>query len=266
MLLVGRRQQQRGGVDGTAGDHDHVGRVLLRLAVALTTTAVTERPPGSVSRRSTRELVCRVTFGCCSAGSTQTTCASAFARTRQAKPSHVAQRMHGLRSGLASSIMIPIGSGKGVRPAPLRSWASCSIRGSWLMAGKRVGRARRRVERVDAALAVHVVQVLGLRVPGLEVVVRQRPLGRDAVDVVNGAEVTLAHAEQDRAVDLGVAADVVVLLRVELLAVLVDPLPGVAVAEVAPDGARVPVLASRAGTSRRARAAGSACPWPRARR
>ena len=38
-----------------------------------TTTVVTERPPASVSRRTTRARVRRVTFGCRSAGSTQAT-------------------------------------------------------------------------------------------------------------------------------------------------------------------------------------------------
>jgi hypothetical protein len=102
--------------------------------------------------------------------------------------------------------------------------------------------ARRRIERLDPPLAVDVVKVLGLRVPGLEVGVAERPRRRDAVDVLDRTEVALAHPEQHRAVDLGVAADVVVLLGVELLAVLVGPVPGVAVAQVAPDRHRAPVL------------------------
>ena len=67
------------------------------------------------------------------------TAASALPLTRQAKPSQVAQRMHAERQGAASSSMMPIGSGNGCRPAPLRSADSWSIRGSWLIAGKGYG-------------------------------------------------------------------------------------------------------------------------------
>src|SRR6516162_6284343 len=100
-----------------------------------TMTLLTEPPSGLVSRRTTRELVRRVTLGWRRAGSTHTTWASALALTRQANPSQVEHRMHGLVPGFCSSIMIPRGRANGVSPAPLRSWASCSIRASWLMAG-----------------------------------------------------------------------------------------------------------------------------------
>jgi hypothetical protein len=63
-----------------------------------------------------------------------------------------------------------------------------------------------------------VVQILRACVVGLEVGIGERPGGRDAVDVLDLAEITLAETEQDRPVDLGVAADVVVLLRREFLA------------------------------------------------
>jgi hypothetical protein len=43
--------------------------------------------------------------------------------------------MQRLRSGLRSSIMMPIGSQNGVSPAVARSPASCSMRGSWLIGG-----------------------------------------------------------------------------------------------------------------------------------
>src|SRR5207248_5687981 len=73
--------------------------------------------------------------------------------------------------------------------------------------------------------------------------VRDRPGGRDAVDVADLPEVALAEAEQDRAVDLGVAADVVVLLGIELLAGAgAGPVAGVAVAQVRPDRLGLPVL------------------------
>src|SRR5215207_5490307 len=60
--------------------------------------------------------------------------------------------------------------------------------------------------------------------------------------MAHGPEVALAEAEQHGAVDLGVAADVVVLLGVELATVLVDPQPRVAVPQLPPHDAGVPVV------------------------
>ena len=86
-----------------------------------------------------------------------------------------------------------------------------------------VRRARPRLGRIDAALAVDLIEVLGLRVVRLELVVADRPRRRDAAVVANLAEVLLAQPEQRGAVELGVAADVVVGVRMERLAVLVLP-------------------------------------------
>ena len=60
------------------------------------------------------------------------------------------------------------------------------------------------------------VQVLGLGVVGLEVVVGDRPGRRDPAVVPELAEVLGSQAEQGRAVELGVAPDVVVDLGLEL--------------------------------------------------
>ena len=57
--------------------------------------------------------------------------------------------------------------------------------------GERVRRARRRLGRILAARAVHLVELLGQRVVGLELVVGDRPGGRDAVVVPQLAEVLL---------------------------------------------------------------------------
>ena len=84
---------------------------------------------------------------------------------------------------------------------------------------ERVRRARRRLGRVLAARAVHLVALLGERVVRLHLVVADRPAGRDAVVVGELAEVLLAQAVQRRAVELGGAADEVVHLRLERLAV-----------------------------------------------
>ena len=87
----------------------------------------------------------------------------------------------------------------------------------------RVRRARRRLGRVLPAGAVHLVEVLGLRVVRLELVVLDRPRGRDAVVVAELAEVLLAEPVERGAVELGRPADEVVDLRLERLAFLVVP-------------------------------------------
>ena len=72
-------------------------------------------------------------------------------------------------------------------------------------------------------LAVHQVQVLGLGVVRLEILIADRPRGRDAAVMADLAEVLRPQAEQGRAVELRVSADVVVDLRRELVAVAVQP-------------------------------------------
>ena len=68
----------------------------------------------------------------------------------------------------------------------------------------------RRFGRILAYLAVHLVQLLGLTVEGLEIVVAERPRRRHAVMVTGLLEVTTAKAGQACTVELGVAADPVV--------------------------------------------------------
>ena len=76
---------------------------------------------------------------------------------------------------------------------------------------------------VLAGVAVDLVQLLGLGVPRLEVVVGQRPRRGEAVDVADLAEVLRTQPVERGAVELGGAADVVVDLRLERLAVGVVP-------------------------------------------
>ena len=95
---------------------------------------------------------------------------------------------------------------------------------------------------VLAVRPVHLVEPLGLGVPGLELVVAQRPGRRDPVHVLNLAEVRGPQPVQRGAVHLGGPADVVVHLRLERFAVRV--VPGV-VGDVFPvheHGLRVPVV------------------------
>ena len=79
--------------------------------------------------------VSSIAFGWRKAGATQTTCASAFACTRQGNPSQVAHRMQALFCGFCSSSIMPTGSGNGRCPARARSSESCWMRGSCDTAG-----------------------------------------------------------------------------------------------------------------------------------
>ena len=88
---------------------------------------------------------------------------------------------------------------------------------------ERIGRARGRLGRVLAARSVHLVELLGLRVVRLQLVVGDRPGRRDAVMVAELSEVLLAEAIERGAVELRRAADEVVHLRLERLALLVVP-------------------------------------------
>ena len=107
---------------------------------------------------------------------------------------------------------------------------------------ERVGRARRRLGRILAARAVHLVELLRLGVVRLELVVGDRPRGRDAVVVVDLAEVLGAQPVERCAVELGRAADEVVDLRLKRLALLVVPGVRGHVAVVDEDVRRLPVL------------------------
>jgi len=80
-----------------------------------------------------------------------------------------------------------------------------------------------RLGRVLAAGAVHLVELLRLRVVRLELVVGDRPRRRQPVVVPQLAEVLLAQAIQRRPVQLRGSADEVVDLRLERRAALVEP-------------------------------------------
>ena len=112
---------------------------------------------------------------------------------------------------------------EGVEPELLQVVAELLDAG--LVGDRRVGvlRAGVALARVLAVLAVHQVEVLGLGVVGLEVVVGDGPGRGDAAVVAQLAEVLRSQPEQGRPVELGVAADVVVDLGLEVAAVPVVP-------------------------------------------
>ena len=78
-------------------------------------------------------------------------------------------------------------------------------------------------ERILAALPMHLKQRFGLRVIRLEHVVAERPCRRHAAGMLHLAKVAFAQPEQGRAVNLRIAADVVVQRRAEGVALGVGP-------------------------------------------
>ena len=62
---------------------------------------------------------------------------------------------------------------------------------------------------------MHMEQPFGFGVIGLERLVFERPGGRDAVLVADFVEIALAQAQQRRAIDFGIAADVIVQARMK---------------------------------------------------
>src|SRR5690349_18180280 len=70
---------------------------------------------------------------------------------------------------------------------------------------------------------MHLIQIFGLRVVGLEIVIADRPGRRESAVVAQFAEIFFAQAEQRGAVKLGVAADVVVGVGMQIFAVFIKP-------------------------------------------
>ena len=97
-----------------------------------------------------------------------------------------------------------------------------------------------RLGRVLIRRAAHLIELLGLCVPGFQLLIGKWPCRRDsAAGEFEFGKILFAVAEQHRAVEFRVAADDVVIPRVEGLAVLVEPglfRPEMAALE---DGARI---------------------------
>ena len=167
--------------------------------------------------------------------------------------------MQALRARSDSSSRMPHGPRTGGTPWPQARRRSPA---GGLMADRRprVWLGQGPFGGVLAVHAVHLVEPLGLGVPGLELVVAERPGRRDPVDVLDLAEVLGPQAVEGGAVELGGAPDEVVDLGLERGAVAVVP----GVLRDVPARRRTPRRAtsspSPAAGSRPARAAGSACP------
>ena len=245
MFVVGRRQQQSGRVGGAAGDDHDPGPVGLDSAVLLDDhlgdggagrvgaqlhgpRVRHQRDVGELHRRSDRDRL-RVGLGVHQAGeSVAVHAANAGGEGRLALVEQdAARRMKRLVAG-AHQIVVKLLDARLVRDGRVRIRA-----------------AGGRIDRVLAARAVNLIEVLRAHVVGLQVGVGDRPGRRQAVVVPELAEVALAQAVERGAVHLGRAADEVVDARLERLAVLVEPglLGDVAVVDEDVGGAPVLLLA-----------------------
>ena len=123
----------------------------------------------------------------------------------------------------ASSSRMPSGNGKRVVAKPLEIVEQ--LLNARRVAHRRItiGRAGGTFRRIDPALPVDMIKLLGLCVVGLEILVAQWPGRRDAAVVRNLAEVPLTKPQQRRAINLRIAADVILNAGKKGLAVLVIP-------------------------------------------
>src|SRR5665213_173505 len=145
-----------------------------------------------------------------------------------------------------------------------------------LMRDRRVGKgsACRWFGGILTTHAVHMEQMLRLAVIGFEDGILQRPRRRNAVLVPDLVEVALPHAKECSAVDLRIAANVVMQAWMEAFAILAVPGLVRLIGAINEDGLRIPVcgraweivtalekqnaLAARCEAMRHGRAAGPA--------
>jgi hypothetical protein len=99
--------------------------------------------------------------------------------------------------------------------------------------------------------AAHVIELLGALVVRLQIVVRDRPRGRQAIGVLDLLEVLAAEPIEHAPPELGIAADAVVRVRAERTAPFVQPLLVDAVAEMFPHRFRIQFSSSRGTKSPR---------------
>jgi hypothetical protein len=92
--------------------------------------------------------------------------------------------------------------------------------GNW---GIRERPARWRLVGVLAALAVHMKQVLRLRIVGLELSVFERPRRRNAVLMTDLIEIAFAQTKQRGTIHLGIAAAKIMQAGTKALAISVVP-------------------------------------------
>jgi hypothetical protein len=227
MAVVRRLQQQYGGIDRAAGDNHEVRAELHGRPVDLGHD-LRDRPPGRVGlephhvgvrqHRDVLVLQRRV----------DADHLRVRLRLEQARESvhPITPDAHAVPARAALRVLDEIDADREMeRMQPLLVQVVAQLLDPGLVLDRReaVRRTGRTLGGVLAVAAVDPVQVLGLRVVRLEVLVPQRPGGRDAAVVPQLPEVLRPQPEQSGAVELGVPTHVVVGLRRELVAVLVVP-------------------------------------------
>ena len=223
MPLVGRAQEQRRGVDRAARRHDDIGGDDFFCAMMLHGNAGDFT--AGCARQESRD-----------AGIAQQGDIGVGQSRVDADDLRIAFRLNQAREPIAgvatdASAVVRVGlvehdaerHVKRAQPVPGQIVVEALNPRLVLHGGERIRCTRPRLGRVDAARAVHVVQILGPGVVRLEVVVADRPGRRDPAVVANLTEVLLAEAEQRRPVEFRVAADVIVGVWVKRLAVPVAP-------------------------------------------
>ena len=251
MLVVGRAQQQGGRVDRARGDHHDVGAEAHRRRSVGVPSSVTTAGDGAPGRVGLQPADVR-------AGDQ----AYVVVLQRRVDADHLGV---GLAADQAGEAVDPVtadadavAGGPAVlvlgevhadrqveRVQALLLEVVAELLDARLVLHRREGgsRALAALGRVLAVPAVHEVEMLGLGVVRLEIGVADRPRRGDAAVVTQLAEVLRAQPEQRRAVELGVAADVVVDLRRELVAVAVEPELRRPVLALDEHGGGVPVVA-----------------------
>ena len=214
MRVVRRSQQQRRGVHRAARHDDE-----RRLDAHASRRRARPRPPrpcvpaaSVIRRRAQRVGPQRRRSAAASAGRTQQTSASLFAWILHGNELQVLQRTQPPARPAGSGRAAAATDAAPARAAARRSPpcpAQCGI-------GAIRKRPARRLGRIDAGLAVHVIEALGAVVVRRERVVVDRPRRRHAVDVLDRLEVLAAQPVEHAAPELRVAADAVVRVRAEL--------------------------------------------------
>src|SRR5690349_6670589 len=105
-----------------------------------------------------------------------------------------------------------------------------------------VRRAGPRLRWIFATIAVHLVEMLGLRVIRLELVVADGPCGRDSAMMPNLTEVFFTQSKERSAVELRVTANEIIRVRVQLFAFAIAPRLFRVVSRFEVYGARAPVV------------------------
>src|SRR2546422_5843303 len=242
VLVIGRAQQERRRVDGAGRHDDDVGRIRLGGTLTLDDHPldVTARGTGLETRdvRAREQLHVGMLEGGVDAEHLGV----------RLRIDETGMPVAGLAANAAAGSGVPLVQHHAERDVKrLESKTGeivAELLNPRLMTDRRmrVRSAGRRIRGIFLPAAVHLVELLGLRVIRLQVLVRDRPRGRETVPMLDLPEVLPTEAEERGTVELGVAAHPVVGVRVELSTLSVPPhLPGV-VFPLQVDRLRAPVV------------------------